>query len=161
MQALPLLQGARQLDVGRQPAGAADTTRAGRSARGCDARRAADFCPLCMCRNCPFCEHDGSVSAAKPKEQLGPDGACTPANEKDTDKAECQAFCSAENKGKHCELCKCKGCGWCDNFQPCSSGKKGDTKWVECQPDCQETPGGRALAAITGRALTGGGEEDV
>ena len=99
----------------------------------CDPAQPEAYCSMCKCRSCSFCNADGTPSGAValPAPEVK-EGACTPFNSKDIDHPACLSHCSPESKASHCETCKCKGCEFCQGFQPCSSGKKGDTYWVEC-----------------------------
>ncbi|KAL3910720.1 MAG: hypothetical protein SGPRY_008955, partial [Prymnesium sp.] len=102
----------------------------------CHAEQAQTYCPLCKCRGCHFCNSDGTPSGAVALP-TDAEGACSPANSKDLDHAACLGHCTEENKVSHCETCKCKGCDFCKGYEACNSGKKGDTRWVECdKPWC-------------------------
>ena len=45
---------------------------------------------------------------------------------------DCQPFCSAAFRDDHCEVCKCKACGFC----ACSSDQPGDSTEEMCEPWC-------------------------
>jgi len=57
---------------------------------------------------------------------------CNSGVEGDVNHEACEAFCSADQKGEHCGLCKCRGCGFCS----CSSAHEDDSPVQECQPWC-------------------------
>ena len=118
-----------------------DTTTVGCSS-SCDKEHAEGFCPMCRCRGCPFCHADGTVSDVS--NAPGDATTCVKANDRDIDHPACYSHCSESNKATHCETCKCKECGFCHGFQACDSGKKGDTKWKDC--DASACDGGESCS---------------
>ena len=65
-------------------------------------------CAFCKCRGCDFCQAGGDVVTATSSAAVSSAAACTPMEPGDSSTKDCQDFCSADFKGSHCPLCKCK-----------------------------------------------------
>ena len=70
--------------------------------------------------------------------------ACPPSKEGDSETMRCEAFCREAHLDEHCDLCKCKACGFCpsrlDTLLSCPlpppSDGSGDSKTLRCEPFC-------------------------
>ncbi len=94
---------------------------------------AAEHCGWCACKGCGWCEaaasgNTGSSSGAGG----GAEDACHSGHEGDIAFRDCAAFCSSQYKTDHCDLCKCKACGFC----ACESDVEGDSSEELCESWC-------------------------
>jgi len=106
----------------------------------CGAAFASEHCAWCKCRGCPFCaQNSGAVSAGVTPALIVSAGttatlaaACKSTVAGDSDAPDCQPFCSADFASDHCELCKCRACGFCG----CTSEAADDVSVAQCQGWC-------------------------
>ena len=94
----------------------------------CAEKTAANHCPRCDCRSCPFCQALSNKGGSKSGSHGGGSGShggkgssslVLPTSKAPgafdfyCAKASCDKFCSAEQRGHHCLDCKCKACDFC------------------------------------------------
>lgn len=72
----------------------------------CSQGHASEHCKLCSCRACTYCGH-----ASSRIRETGQ--ACTAASADDSSTMRCELFCRETHLDQHCDLCKCKACGFC------------------------------------------------
>ena len=97
----------------------------------CSASQAADHCPWCKCKGCVWCASNGGTGDAL---SAGPTQECQSAIADDVSYEDCQDFCSVAAKETHCQMCKCRACGFCDNT--CTSTFEDDSHEEMCEPWC-------------------------